>query len=100
MVIQILSVVIGVNQLEIHKYLVEKYVTPCYGARTGDPKYDPRVDLDKNGVIDGKDIALFAKDAGLTFKTFGVTPLLWYHVAVPLGLGFVGVVALVLLRKR
>jgi len=102
MAIQILNCVIGLNQTEILKYVLDKYVSPLFGAKIGDPRYDPRVDLNNDGIIDLKDITLFAHDAGLTFKTFGITPLLWYHVAagVTLGLSLVGVAAWVLLKKR
>jgi len=100
MPIQILSLVIGSNQTEIHKYVIDKYVTPSYGTVTGDPRYDPRADINKDGKVDFTDVTAFAGDAALTFKTFGITPVLWYQVALPVGIGLLAVGAVVLLRRR
>jgi len=100
MAIQILGCVIGFNGPEIHKYVIEKYVSPHYGAKIGEPLYDPRADIDNDGIIGLADLTQFTRDPQLTFKTFGVTPLLWYSVVIPLALGFVGVAALAVLKKR
>lgn len=101
MAIQILSFVIGINQTEMHKYVMEKYVTPRFGASIGDPLYDARADLNSDGKIDMRDIAMFAADPALTFKTFGITPVPWYQVALPLGISLVAIGAgVIFLRKR
>lgn len=101
MVIQILNFAIGSNLIQIHQYVIEKYVTPRFGVVTGDLRYDPRADINNDGVIDTKDVGEFSKDAQLTFRTFGITPLLWWQVVVPLGLGLVGVAAVaIFFRKR
>ena len=101
MAIQILSLVIGINQTGIHKYVIAKYVSPCFGASVGEPLYDARADLNKDGIIDISDIQAFAADPALTFKTFGITPVVWYQVALPLGISLVAIGAgVVILRKR
>lgn len=101
MAFQIFSLVIGLNMTEIHKYVIEKYVTPLFHVKSDDPRYDPRADINGDGVIDVKDLTQFAKDADLTFRTFGVTPVLWWQVAVPVGIVAVGgVAAYYWLKKR
>lgn len=101
MAIQIFSFVIGLNQTDIHNYILAKYVTPCFGSTIGTPNYDARVDLNSDGKIDITDIAQFSKDASLTFKTFDITPIVWYQVALPLGISLVAIgVGYVILRKR
>jgi len=82
MIVQILNFVIGSSITEIHQYVLNKYVTPLFGVQKGDPRYDPKVDVNGDGVIDGYDIATFSKDSDLTFKTFGIIPILWWQVAV------------------
>jgi len=100
MAIQILNYVIGFNTAEIHKYIIERYVDPRFGANVGDPRYDARVDVNNDGKIDLTDTLTFARDAALTFKTFGITPVMWYHVALPVGVGLIALGTVILLRKR
>lgn len=99
MAFQIANFVICVNQTDAHQYVIQKYVVSRYGTKVGDPRYDARADINGDGIIDISDTAKFSADPQLTLKTFGVSPVLWYQVAVPLGLGLVGVTALTLLRK-
>ena len=100
MAFQIFNFVIGLNLTEIHKYVLEKYVMPLFGAVRGDPRYNPKVDINGDGKIDMTDIAAFARDPSLTFQTFGVTPVLWWQIAVPVGVVAVGGVAAYLWLKK
>lgn len=41
------------------------YLRIAFGAKIGDPLYDPALDLDKSGIIDGVDLALLAGTSDL-----------------------------------
>ena len=51
----------------ITKSFIETYVTPRYGATTGDPNYDPSFDINKDGFIDVVDISWFGENLGKIF---------------------------------
>ncbi len=40
----------------------------AHGTREGDPLWNPRLDLNNNGVLDGKDLEIIHKNFGNTAK--------------------------------
>lgn len=103
MAIQLATYVICVDREDAYNYVIQKYVRSRFGAVTGDSRYDPRADINGDGKIDIRDIAQFAKDTELTFKTFGVIPVLWQQAALYFGLGIAGAAAvgvLAIIAKR